>query len=462
MFRRLRYWLMPLLLLLTASNAQAANALSLSGSKLFIEASLDNASPWVGQEVKLTYTLFFSGTAPQIEDKGQPEHPGIWAREIAPENYIDSAPVTKEGVLVRKAVIKQLRLVPLQSGRLSVTNYRLRCLVPQSGQASLDSRNDVESIVTAPTATLQARALPKPAPASFSGAVGHFTLAVSPESSSAHTGEPLTLSVTISGKGNLDTPPPLTVMLPEGMQREVSATPPVMPSEKGGISSISTKITLTASKEGEFRFVPVKLTAFDPETGRYETIASNAIAIKVIAGQAAVPQPQPQQPPPPPISTVTAPRDGDELAETLVNAIIALMSIAVLALIFGLHIRYMKRYKRHATSQNNPEAVNSSKPTATSTPAPQPSARKKTPASIRNELYEAIKKTGIQNPLGLTSKELGELLKEKKVKAQTIAEVTALLSAIDHALYAPGEASAEKLDIMSRNAARIIAELSKL
>ena len=456
MFRRFHLLLLPLLLLLTVSNAQAANAVSPSGSKLFIEASLDNASPWVGQEVKLTYTLFFSGTAPQIEDKGQPEHPGIWAREIAPENYIDSAPVTKEGVLVRKAVIKQLRLVPLQSGRLSVTNYRLRCLVPQSGQASLDSRNDVESIVTAPTATLQARALPKPAPASFSGAVGHFTLAVSPESSSAHTGEPLTLSVTISGKGNLDTPPPLTVMLPEGMQREVSATPPVMPSEKGGISSISTKITLTASKEGEFRFVPVKLTAFDPETGRYETIASNLIAINVIAGQAA--SAQPQLPTSAPMPHVDEPSG---LAKALTDALIVIMSAAVLALIFGLHLRYMKRFKRPDSSPS-PKTSPTAKPSrAAATPAPKASSAKKTPGSIRNELFEAIQKTGVRNPVGLTSKELGELLKEKKVKAQTIEEVTELLSAIDHALYAPGAVPAEKLEAMSRNAARIIAELSK-
>ncbi len=54
-----------------------------------------------------------------------------------------------------------------------------------------------------------------------------------------------------------------------------------------------------------------------------------------------------------------------------------------------------------------------------------------------------------------------ELLKEKRVKAQTIAEVTELLSAIDHALYAPGAVPTEKLETMNRNAARIIAELSK-
>ncbi|WP_164114735.1 protein BatD [Serratia marcescens] len=46
-------------------------------------------------------------------------------------------------------------------------------------------------IVTAPTAIIQARALPKPAPADFSGAVGHFTLSVSPENSTVHAGEPL-------------------------------------------------------------------------------------------------------------------------------------------------------------------------------------------------------------------------------------------------------------------------------
>ena len=82
MFTRLLFWLLPLMLMLPASNARAANSGTPSGSKLYIESSLDNANPWVGQQVRLTYTLFFSGTAPQIEDKSQPEHPGIWAREI--------------------------------------------------------------------------------------------------------------------------------------------------------------------------------------------------------------------------------------------------------------------------------------------------------------------------------------------------------------------------------------------
>jgi len=439
------------MLVLHALNAQAADTGQSSGGKLYIESSLDNGKPWVGQEVRLTYTLFFSGTAPQIEDKSQPEHPGLWAREIAPENYIDSAPVSKNGELFRKAVIKQLRLVPMQSGKLSVTNYRLRCLVPQNGQASLDSRNDIETLLTAPPATLQARALPKPAPADFNGAVGHFAIAVSPENSTIHTGEPLTFSITISGKGNLDTPPPLTVMLPEGLQREASASSPVTPAEKGSTSSISTRINLIASKAGEFRFVPVKLTAFDPETGRYETIASNAIAIRVIAGQATTAQLQP------PASYEIPPRDDDASPSSMIEPIIAIMAVGVLALIFGLHIRYMKRHKRSGASQNTPKAVAPSRPAAASSA----SVVKKSPASIRNELFEAIKKIGIPNPSGLTSKELGKLLKEKRVKAQTIAAVLELLSGIDHALYAPGELSPEKRETMNRNALRIIADLSK-
>lgn len=456
MFTRLRFWLLPLMLVLLASNARAANTGTPSGSKLFIESSLDNARPWVGQEVRLTWTLFFSGTAPQIEDKSQPEHPGIWAREITPEIYIDSTPVSKNGVLFRKAVIKQLRLVPLQSGKLAVTNYRLRCLVPQSGEASLDSRNDVESILTAPPALLQARALPKPAPADFSGAVGRFALTVSPENSTVRAGEPLTLSITISGKGNLDTPPPLTVMLPEGLRREASGTQSGAPSAKGAPSSISTRLTLVAAKEGKFRFVPVKLTAFDPETNRYETIASNRIAINVIAGQAAT-----SAPPQPPLSAVMPPpRDDEETADTLVNAIIAIMSTAVLALIFGLHLRYMKRHKRAGVQQKTSEAEKPSRAAATPAPSTPAKADRKSPRSLRNELYESLKKAGVRNPAGLTSKELGKQLKDQRVKEQTIAEVTELLSAIDHALYAPGEASPEKLETMNRNAARIMASLS--
>ncbi|UWX57708.1 BatD family protein [Chlorobaculum sp. MV4-Y] len=331
--------------MLPVSSARAANSGTPSGSKLFVESSLDNAAPWVGQEVRLTYTLFFSGAAPQIEDKSQPEHPGIWVRELAPETYIDSTPVSKNGELFRKAVVKQLRLVPMQSGKLPVTGYRIRCLVPRQGEASLDSRNDTETIVIAQPAIIQARALPKPAPADFSGAVGHFTLSVSPENSTVHAGESLSLSVTISGKGNLDTPPPLKVLLPEGIRQEASATPPDTASAKGSTSSVSTKMLLIASKEGVFRFVPVKLTAFDPEAGRYETIASNAIAIKVIAGQATSAQPQS------PLSGVMPPMADPDPLDAVISPIIMSMGIAVLALIFGLHLRYIKRYKRTEVQQ---------------------------------------------------------------------------------------------------------------
>lgn len=452
---RLCFWLLPLLLMLPVSNARAANSGKPSGGKLFVESSLDNGSPWVGQEVRLTYTLFFSGTAPQIEDKSLPEHSGIWVRELAPENYIDSTPVSKNGELFRKAVVKQLRLVPMQSGKLPVTGYRIRCLVPRQGEASLDSRNDTETIVAAQPAIIQARALPKPAPADFSGAVGHFTLSVSPENSTVHAGEPLSLSVGISGKGNLDTPPPLKVLLPEGIRQEVSVTSPDTASAKGSTSSVSTKMLLIASKEGAFRFVPLKLTVFDPETGRYETIASNAIAIKVIAGQAMTAQPQSPLP-----GVMPPPADPDPLG-AVIRPIIMSMGVAVLVLIFGLHLRYIKRYKRTGVQQKTSEAAEPIRPTATPAPATQTSTGGKSPQSLRNELYGAVKKTGIMNPAGLTSKELGKLLKEKGVKAQTISALTELLSGIDHALYSPGKVSPEKLETMNRDASRIIADLTR-
>lgn len=457
MFTRLFFWLLPLLLVLPAPDARAANSGTSSGGKLFIESTLDNAKPWVGQETRLTYTLFFSAAAPQIEDKSQPEHPAIWARELPPENYIDSTPVSKNGQLFRKAVVKQLRLVPLQSGKLPVSGYRLRCLVPAQGEASLDSRNDIESVVTAPSVTLQARALPKPAPADFSGAVGHFTLSVSPVNSTIHAGEPLSLSVTISGKGNLDTPPPLTAMLPEGIQREPSATPPDTVVAKGSISSVSTKMSLIASKVGAFRFVPVKLTAFDPETGRYETVSSNAIAIRVTPGQPAAPPVMP-----PPSAAAMPAHDAAKAPDASTGPLIAIMSAAVLALIFGLHIRYTKRYKRNGASPKNPaEVAKLSKPAATPAPAPQTGEKRKSPQALRNELYSLLKKTGIQNPAGLTSRELGTQLTEMGVTAQTIAALTVLLSAIDHALYAPGQVSPEKLETMNRNAVEVMATLSK-
>lgn len=461
MFTHLR-WLCLLLLalLLPAITAQARQQGERPGDTLFIEASLDNKTPWVGQEVLLTYTLFFSEAAPQIEDRSKPEHPGIWAREIEPETYIDSTPVTVGGIRYRKAVIRQLRLVAMQSGKLPVSGYQLRCLVPKTREVTIDTRTDTETILTAPPVTIEARALPQPSPPGFSGAVGSFSVTVAPGRSEVRAGEPLDLSITLTGTGNLDTLPALTVTLPEGIRRQESAVPVIVSSKREGRqATVTTKITLIPSRAGAFRFAPVRLIGFDPQKGRYGTVISNEIAVEVLPATAAS-QPQPA-------TAAPATAGGQESAASPVTPIMVTLAIIVLALIFGRHLRHLKTGRSGSLAIAEPPAKpgnSGAEPTAKArktTEPPPAAARWNSAESVRNGLYEALKSAGIRNPAGLTAKELGEKLKAGGARTETIEAVRKLLASIDQALYTPGKSSPESLEAMSRSASQVIASLPK-
>jgi hypothetical protein len=441
MLKRVNLWLLLIMLVIPASITQAKSSGGTHRDSLFIEASIDNRKPWVGQEVVLTYTLFFSDVAPRIEDNAKPEHPGLWVQEVNPENYIKSTPAAINGTMLRKAVVKQLKLVPMQSGKLSVTNYRLACFLPRDRQANLDSRSDIETVITAPSALIEAKALPQPAPAGFNGAVGSFSVTVSPEKSRVHTGEPLTLFIKVSGRGNLKTLPPLAPSLPQGLRTLESAVPTLVQDRAGQPDeSVTTRITISPEETGTFRFIPVRMTFFDPWKGRYETIEAKEIAITVIPGKSPV---QEQR-------SFTNPEQPTARCQLPFSSIMLTMAATVIALIFGLHARGNKLRKR------NP--IQTVDQAATSTPV---QSGPRSAESLRSQLFDSLKLLGIPNPAGLTTSELKKKLGENKVQEKTAAALLELLAKIDQAIYTPGDTSQEKLNALNDSAEQIIAGLSR-
>ena len=443
MFNRVKFWLLLFMLVLPASIMQAKSSGGTLRDSLFIDASIDNRKPWVGQEVVLTYTLFFSDVAPRIEDNAKPEHPGLWVQEVNPENYIKSTPASINGTMLRKAVVKQLKLVPMQSGKLSVTNYRLGCFLPKNRQVTLDSRNDIETIITAPSAVIEAKALPQPAPEGFSGAVGSFSVTVSPEKSRVHTGEPLTLFITVNGKGNLKTLPPVALNLPQGLRKLESAVPTVLQDRAGQPDeSVTTRITLSPEETGTFRFIPVRMTFFDPWKGRYETIEAKEIAITVIPGKS----PAQEQ------RSYTTPEKPSGRVHLPFSSIMLSMAATVIALIFGLHARGKSLLQRKPPIQTVNQAAPSSPPAHSLLLSAE---------SLRNQLFDALKQLGIPNPTGLTTSELKKKLEDNKVQETTASALLELLAKIDHAIYTPGDASPEKLDALNRSASIVITDLTR-
>jgi hypothetical protein len=435
---------LSLSLLCTMATAQAKSpADTAPRDTLFLDASIDNRTPFVGQEVILTYSLYFRNIAPRISDYGKEEHAGLWVQETAPEGYIRSTPATVGGMTLRKAVVKQLRLVPMQPGKLSVTNYRLRCFLPATSAVGLDNHKDVEVMITAPNAEINAKPLPPNAPEGFSGAVGDFTMALSSDRFQVHAGEPLTFSIKISGKGNLKAFPQVALTVPSGFRQQEASVPTVTQASAGhAVEDISTSISLTAEQPGTFRFTPVRMTAFNPLKGRYETISSGDISVRVTPPEKSVSVKAPDSLPAP-----VADRNSWVPPVT-----ITAMSAAVLLLIAVLYALGARNRKRGTV----PAVQEPAAPVRPSTPQGiQPVE------SLRGRLYEALRTAGVQNPGGMTSQQLDTTLKGLKVKPACSESLLELMRLIDQATYTPGQTSGETLEALNRKTDTVLDSFSK-
>ncbi len=146
------------------------------------------------------------------------------------------------------------------------------------------------------TAHLDAEALPvTDQPASFSGAVGRFTLSTSASATHLRASEPLTLRIEVAGDGDLDRVDLPGVATSESWKayppKLTSAAPPAGSKKRGPRVFEQVLVPLEG---GDLTVPPVSLTAFDPVSARYVTQETRPIAVSVDG--AGAPDPVPPAP----------------------------------------------------------------------------------------------------------------------------------------------------------------------
>ena len=175
-----------------------------------------------------------------------PEHPG--------QLHIGSATVVFEGVAGYRSVRDFL-------GRTARQPVRQRFVVPS---------NELR---------LTVKALPEQGrPAEFSGLVGRFEIAARATPLEVKVGDPMELSVTITGSGDLRRllAPDLTRTSSLGEFRVSADSPPTLAAEQATI-----RHTLRALHHAVAEIPAVRISVFDADSGRYVELASEPIPITV-------------------------------------------------------------------------------------------------------------------------------------------------------------------------------------
>jgi hypothetical protein len=134
---------------------------------------------------------------------------------------------------------------------------------------------------------LEVKPLPPSPPVNFSGAVGNFTMNVQANPKSVQVGDPITVTSTISGRGNFDRVNAPALEDERGWHKYPPSSK-FKQDDDVGISGTKTFETVLSPNEKKQTISSFAFSFFDPLKEQYITLRSDAVPIRVEGGAAPV------------------------------------------------------------------------------------------------------------------------------------------------------------------------------
>ncbi|HZI95126.1 MAG TPA: BatD family protein [Patescibacteria group bacterium] len=256
-----------------------------------VEAQVDKKEIYVGEQVMLTYRIYTQLQLMELPAPQRlPSYTGFWVEEIPVDPRASIHRVTRDGKEFIELTLMKKALFPTTSGDLTVEETVFGMPV------KVDSHDPFDSIFFTPTTTLfrktlpitvKVRALPESGrPASFSGAVGHYTLSVETDRREAKVNDAVGLKVIVKGAGNIRTVgEPLLPPLPDYKKYAPRVDEKKDLTQERLTGTKTWDYVLSPLAPGKQDIPPIKFSWFDPAKGAYVETASPAVPILVMRGE---------------------------------------------------------------------------------------------------------------------------------------------------------------------------------
>ncbi len=267
----------------------------LTRDQAFIRGSASKQSAYVGEQVVVTYTLFFDPRVQfrQIRLADSWDAAGFWREDLD----VDDSPIPQrqvvDGVQYSTIVLKRVSLFATRAGELTIEPFRIatEAVVPPSRTRDpfgslwgLRGRT-VDARIASNPLKLDVQRLPAGAPDGFGGAVGQFRMGTSASRTSLETGQSASLTVQVSGDGNLATLEPPTLE-PPGTVEVYRPNIDLSPTRSGSrlYARVAYEYALVPRTNGTVEIPPVRFSYFDPSARAYRTLTDDGTRL-IVTGE---------------------------------------------------------------------------------------------------------------------------------------------------------------------------------
>lgn len=286
------------------------------GKDMFIRVDVDKRKVRIGEQVTAYYKLY-TRIPMQMAISKLPSLNGFWTQDFDLPKQPKPTEEVVDGKRYQVFVLKKSALFPQQTGNLILdpaeADGTARVVVKSQRRNPFDdpffkqafggslmlndpffsdpfggmAYRDIPAHVKSAPVTIQVSALPTEGkPESFTGAVGSFSISSKLSNDKLSTDDVTTLTLTISGSGNLKLFDPPRPVLPNGLDL-------YDPNILDTITSRSTTIagnkiityTIAPRRSGDYTIPPINFSWFDTKTNSYKSATTPAYKLHVTPGK---------------------------------------------------------------------------------------------------------------------------------------------------------------------------------
>lgn len=460
--------------------------------EVFLEAIPNKRKVYLGEQIMLTYRIYYTIPISQLTVSKSPSYAGFWTKDVTNNNgTLQQSSVIRDGKQYNVATIQEIVLFPQKSGKLAIDPLDITCLAQVRQQKnrsqSYDPFEDFFGDVFGTTYTnvrkdiksqpIEIEVIPLPnnnKPQSFKGAVGQFTFTTKIDKSELKVNEAFTFTVTVSGKGNielLELPKPIFPPDFEVYDPKISTS--IKDNALGISGSKKAEYIVIPRVSGNFKLESTEFSYFNPTLDKYETLRSDVSQIIVNKSENGTGN-----------NTVYTPGQADikylgsdilhinasnnKLNITGITFYMSTIYIIILCIMIIVFIVALVIFKRNVKLNKDQVLVKNKQATKVAKKRLN-NAYNFLKANNQNSFYEEFSQAlwgYISDKLNIARSQLSmesvkEIMLDKNVGEDIVNEFIELLNNCEFARFAPGDSS-KKMDDLYNKGIELITKAEKL
>ena len=261
----------------------------LAEDDLMLRLSVSRSSVYKGEPVRAVLKLYSRVNVVGSEGAKIPSFDGFWSQALECEQ--GPFRETLGGKVYDAYNLGEYILYPQQSGKITIEHAKITIIAQmfvrnnRPRNSFFDNTHDIYNLrreLRSPAVVIDVKPFPAGAPASFTGAVGRYTMEANLSSANIAANSAANIDVKISGLGNIAFLQEPKLQLPTSFELyDVKSTEQIRTTASGSAGFRRFEYPFIARAEGDYTIAPVEFTYFSPESGEYVTLTSDYFAITV-------------------------------------------------------------------------------------------------------------------------------------------------------------------------------------